>query len=144
MKISASIFLILLTLSCAENKTSNKKNPEQHNNKTTLPKFEFDTESHNFGKLTSGEILSYSFLFTNSGNTNLIIEKAEADCGCLKISIPQKTIAPGKKGIIEVQFNAGGMIGRQLKTVELHSNCADPKHLIIFADVENEQIEIKY
>jgi hypothetical protein len=35
------------------------------------------------------------------------------------------------------------MIGKQLKTLEIQSNSKEPKHLIIFAEVENEQFEIK-
>jgi hypothetical protein len=85
----------------------------------------------------------YSFVFTNRGNIDLHILKAEADCGCLSVKSPKKPVRPGKKGIIEVEFDSAGMVGNQLKTVELHSNCKEPKHLIIFAQVDNEEIEIK-
>jgi hypothetical protein len=144
MKSFVLIFLVPLVFSCTEKKITDVKKSGNPDKKSGIPKFEFDKELHDFGKITSGEILSYSFQFTNSGNSKLIIDKAEADCGCMNILIPNKTIAPGKSGIIEVQFNSEGITGKQLKTVEIHSNYAEPKHLIIFADVENEQIEIKY
>jgi hypothetical protein len=43
----------------------------------------------------------------------------------------------------EVEFNSSGLFGKQLKTIEIQSNSKEPKHLIIFAGVENELIEIE-
>lgn len=144
MKIIALIFLIFATLSCAEKKPIDKKESIKEINKTGLPEIVFDTEMHDFGRIKSGEILAFSYVVTNRGKSDLIIDKSEADCSCIQVTIPQENIPPGKKGIIEVVFNSGGMIGKQLKTVEIQSNSKEPKHLIIFAEVENEQIEIKY
>lgn len=140
----ALIFLIFVTLSCAEKKSIDKKESNKEINKTGLPEILFDSEMHDFGRIKSGEILAYSYVFKNAGKSDLIIDKAEADCSCIQVTIPKKNIPPGKKGIIEVVFNSGGMIGKQLKTVEIQSNSKEPKHLIIFAEVENEQIEITY
>jgi hypothetical protein len=41
------------------------------------------------------------------------------------------------------EFSSSGIDFSQLKTVEIQSNSREPKHLIIFAGVENEQIELK-
>jgi len=145
MKKIVLIFFIFAFLSCAEKKQTNSKESIQEVNKTELfPQIEFDKEMHDFGRIKSGEILVYTFTFTNLGNADLEIYDTEADCGCIEVAIPQKTISPGTKGVIEVVFNSGGMIGKQLKTLEIQSNSKEPKHLIIFADVENEQIEFKY
>ena len=43
----------------------------------------------------------------------------------------------------EVGIKSAGLFGKQLKTIEIQSNSKEPKHLIIFAEVENELIEIK-
>lgn len=139
------IVLIIGIISCSEKKQV--KNSESHrevkkNEQLTL--IEFDTEMHDFGKVKSGETLVYSFVFVNRGETGFVINKAEVDCGCIETNLPKEPIKPGEKGIIEVKFNSAGMIGRQLKTVEIQSNSKEPKHLIIFAEVENEQIEFKY
>ncbi len=139
------IVLILLLSSCADKKPLKKEEPKKQTDSVEQPaKIEFDSEMHDFGKVKAGEILSYSFIFTNRGQEDLTIKNAEADCGCLKVTIPKEPVKPDEKGIIEVELNSAGLIGKQLKTVEIQSNSKEPKHLIIFAEVENEQIEIKY
>lgn len=143
MKNVLLLVLIIMQFSCSE-KNSNNKNKEKSENVTEqISKIEFDEEMHDFGNLKAGEILTYSFQFTNRGKTDLIINKAETDCGCIEAKFAKNTFFPGEKGIIEVIFNSAGLFGKQLKTVEIQSNSKEPKHLIIFAEVENEQIEIK-
>ena len=137
-------FLVAL-FSCTEKKqVENNKTTEKKTSSDNIAIIEFDSEMHDFGKIKSGEILSYSFIFTNRGTTDLKINNAEGDCDCLQADFPKEPVKPGEKGIIEVEFNSAGMIGRQLKTLEIQSNSKETKHLIIFAEVENEQIEIKY
>jgi len=138
------ISLFFALFSCTEKKSQSNNESKQDKNKTTqITQIEFDTEMHDFGRVKSGEILTYSFVFSNRGEAGLIISKAETDCGCLQATIPSEPVKPGEKGIIEVEFNSSGMFGKQLKTIEIQSNSKEPKHLIIFAEVENELFEIK-
>ena len=141
------IFIIgcILLISCTSKNTSNseKVNSVQNESKK-LSEFEFNEEMHNFGTLQSGEILVYSFPFINTGKENLKINDVETDCGCLKVKFSEKPVLPGEKGYIEVEFDSSGLIGRQFKTIEVHANIKKPKQLAIFANVENEQLEIKY
>jgi hypothetical protein len=144
MKIGLFLILIIGIFSCTGKKSVENKESNQITNKTKqIAQIEFDDELHDFGKVKSGEILAYSFVFTNTGNADLIINKAETDCGCVEATVSKELIKPGEKGIIEVEFNSSGMNGKQLKTVEIQSNSKEPKHLIIFAEVENELFEIK-
>jgi hypothetical protein len=142
MKVVVLIVLVLGLFSCVENKPkiiieakSETKSSAQ------FPKIDFDEEIHDFGLIKAGEILSYSFQFTNRGETDLIINTVETDCGCIEATIAKSTVPPGEKGIIEVKFNSAGLFGKELKTVEIQSNSKEPKHLIIFAEVENELFE---
>jgi len=41
------------------------------------------------------------------------------------------------------EFILAGLVARQIKNLEIQSNCKEPKHLIIFAGVENELFKIK-
>ncbi len=143
MKRIVLLVLIILQFSCSEKKPNIKNEGENEDTKSILAKIDFDEEIHDFGLIKAGEKLSFSFQFTNHGETDLIINKAETDCGCIEATIVKNTILPGEKGIIEVKFNSSGLFGKQLKTVEIQSNSKEPKHLIIFAEVENEQIEFK-
>lgn len=82
----------------------------------------FDEENHNFGKITQGEKVSYSFEFTNTGNTDLIITGAQGSCGCTVPSFPKEPIKPGDKGKIDVVFNSEGKSGIVSKTVTVVTN----------------------
>jgi len=144
MKIRLLLILIVGVFSCTRNKTADNKTSNQITDDTQqLTQIEFDTEIHDFGKVKSGEILAFSFVCINKGNADLMINKVESDCGCVQVKVPKQMIPPGEKGIIEVEFNSAGMIGKQLKTLEIQSNSKEPKHLIIFAEVENELFEIR-
>ena len=143
MKRFLLLALIIALFSCSEKKPKLKNQGKSENVISQIPKIEFVEEMHDFGLIKAGEILTYSFQFTNLGVTDLIINQAETDCGCIEATVAKNSIPAGEKGIIEVKFNSAGLFGKQLKTVEIQSNSKEPKHLIIFAEVENEQIEIK-
>ena len=67
-----------------------------------------------------------------------------SDCACINASFKQEAIKPGKQGRIEVEFNSAGTAGREYKTIEIYGNSKELKHLAIFAEVNNEIIDIKY
>ena len=90
--------------------------------KKLLPVFDFETEAHDFGTITEGEVVSYSFRFTNSGNDDLIIRSAQGSCGCTVPEFPKEAIKPGEKSFIKVTFNSEGRVGRQSKNVTIISN----------------------
>jgi hypothetical protein len=99
----------------------------------------FVGEMHNFGTLKAGEIISFSFIFTNSGSLPFRIKKAEVSCGCLSVKYDEKEIAPGEKSAIEVILNTSGEWGNLLKMVELETSSGEKKELKIGAYVENEK-----
>lgn len=137
-KIIPFIFLVLFFACSGEKtKTENQKTKE-------LTEIDFEETSHDFGKLNSGEIVVFSFVFKNSGKSDLLIENAEADCGCIQVEFPKEAVKPGEKGKIDVEFDSSGMFGKTLKSIEIQSNCKELKHLVIFAEINNEQIDIKY
>ncbi len=136
------IFILLLLFSC-ENRGSKKSEPIQTKiNKLT--EFEFSEEMHNFGSLQSGEIVIYTFEFKNIGNSNLIVNSIDSDCGCIKAEFSQKPVPPGGSGRIEIEFDSSGLWGKQFKSIEIHANTEKPKQLAIFAEVQNEELEIIY
>src|SRR5687768_16817628 len=57
---------------------------------------------HDFGKITDGEKVEYSFRFKNSGKNPLIITNASASCGCTVPEKPEAPIKPGETGFIKV------------------------------------------
>ncbi|WP_346318305.1 DUF1573 domain-containing protein [Chitinophaga sp. YIM B06452] len=76
--------------------------------KGTWPVMTFEKESHNFGDVTEGEVVEYSFKFTNTGNRDLLITKAEASCGCTVPEWPKEPLKPGQSGYMKVKFDSNG------------------------------------
>lgn len=89
---------------------------------TAMPVLTFDGNMHDFGRLTSGEVISYSFHFRNTGNADLVISSCSASCGCTVADFPRHRIAPGADGYIVVTFNSKGKSGQQYQEVNVFSN----------------------
>lgn len=137
MKFYVVILILSLLVACTP-----KNQKQQNATSAGITTMSFDEEMHNFGQLQAGEMVVYTFIFTNTGKNDLVIDNTETDCGCVQVNVPESTVKPGEKGRIEVEFDSSGLFGRQLKTIEIHANSKEPKQLVIFAEVKNEQIEI--
>lgn len=134
--------LLIISLSSCHS-GAKKTEPAQQSNEQGTAEFAFSEELHNFGTLKAGEIVSYTFVFRNSGTKTLTITSVDPGCGCMNVKIPEKSIAPGDEGRIEVAYDSSGEVGNQLKTIILYSN-AEPaeKQLSIRASVTNDLIKI--
>jgi len=86
----------------------------------------FREYQHDFGKVSEGEKLSYTFTVDNKGKSDLIISSASTTCGCTVPKYDRKPIAPGKSGNIEVVFDTSGRNGMQTKTITVKSNATTP------------------
>jgi Protein of unknown function (DUF1573) len=97
-------------------------NPDAAAGKDLLPILEFETTRHHFGVIQSGEKVSYSFGFKNTGNAPLVITNAKASCGCTIPSYTKKPIQPGADGSIEVTFDSKGKSGMESKNITIVAN----------------------
>ena len=127
IKILITILLVVVMTACESNDNklsteliNNPKSAETPSNKQpviTFTKTEFD-----FGKILQGEVVSYTFHFTNTGNVPLIITGVDKSCGCTASDYPRQPIAPGEGGDIKITYNSKGHFGFQTKTVTVNSN----------------------
>ena len=99
---------------------TNPKSASETSNKQAVIKF--DKEEHDFGTLLQGEVVTYSFHFTNTGNMPLIISEVGSSCGCTVGDYPREPIAPGKTGDIKVTYNSSGHHGFQSRFLTVMSN----------------------
>jgi len=83
----------------------------------------FKDDKHDFGKIMQGEKVAYSFVFKNSGGSDLVISSAQGSCGCTVPTYPKELVKPGQEGKIDVVFNSEGKSGLVEKTVTLVTNC---------------------
>ncbi len=121
---------VILTLAACNNKTSdpdvdlirNPRSAQGYDDKAKMPQVKFDEDTHNFGRLSSGENISYSFHFTNTGNSDLVISSCSATCGCTVADFPKGRIAPGADGYITITFKSAGKFGQQFQEVTVVTN----------------------
>jgi Protein of unknown function (DUF1573) len=66
-------------------------------------------ETIDLGKIPQGIPAVSTFIVTNIGKTDLIIESANPTCGCTVGDYTKAPIPPGKTGTITATFNAAGL-----------------------------------
>ncbi|UBM61681.1 DUF1573 domain-containing protein [Candidatus Sulfidibacterium hydrothermale] len=86
------------------------------------PVMTFSETEHDFGKLTQGDIVKYTFHFTNTGKSDLKISHVSTSCGCTVGKYPHQPIKPGEGGDIVVTFNTKYKFGYQNKSIMLLAN----------------------
>lgn len=124
------LFSVVLLASCGSPKTDefdisliqNPNSAQGFDSTTKMPGILFDSNQHDFGRLTAGESISYSFHFVNNGQANLVISNCEASCGCTIADYPHKPVAPGEEGYVTVTFSSAGKAGQQVQDVTVVSN----------------------
>ncbi len=100
-----------------------KLTPEQIKNG---PKIVFENLKYDFGNAKTGEIVKYKYVFRNEGNSDLIIRKTKASCGCTATN-PEKTLLKkGESSFINAEFNSTGRQGGQHKSITVVTN--DPNN----------------
>lgn len=129
-------FLVFAS-SCKEHSTEvttndvmNTKSADGSSN-TALPDMKFEEETHDFGRITQGEKVTFAFRFKNTGSSNLIVSSAHGSCGCTIPEYPKKPILPGEEGVIDVVFASEGKSGIVEKSVTIVTNC-EPSTKIIY------------
>ncbi len=66
----------------------------------------FNENVHNFGKIKFNVPVTCDFEITNISKEPIVIERAQASCGCTTPKWPQNPIMPGKTAKLNVGYNA--------------------------------------
>jgi hypothetical protein len=115
---------------CGDGTAVNSRSSAQTAKSTGTSELIFREYQHDFGKVSEGEKLSYTFIFDNKGTSDLIISSATTTCGCTIPKYDKKPIAPGANGNLEVVFDTSGRNGIQTKIITVKSNASIPAVLI--------------
>jgi Protein of unknown function (DUF1573) len=102
------------------------------------PSIQFSESNHDFGNLKEGDVVDYTFKFSNAGDGLLKISDITTSCGCTAALVSSDHLKPGEDGTIKVELNTKHKSGKMTRTVTIKSN--DPKEpskvLVIYASVE--------
>lgn len=109
---------------------NNPNSAEGSSDPSGLPVITFEKDFHDFGNLRSGEKVTYSFKFKNTGKSMLLISSVTSSCGCTVSDYPKQPIKPGEEGTVDVSFDSERRHGLQNKTVTVFSNTQPPTTLL--------------
>ncbi|MBK7214753.1 MAG: DUF1573 domain-containing protein [Bacteroidales bacterium] len=136
--IIASVFVLMLS-ACSSGTggqdipgdvVSNPNTASGKPDPNALPLITFEKDYHDFGKLQTGEKVTYSFKFKNTGKAMLVISSVTTSCGCTVSDFPKQPIKPGEGSTVDVSFDSEGRHGLQNKTITVFSNTQPPTTIL--------------
>jgi hypothetical protein len=77
---------------------------------------------HEFGNVEGSAPVIHTFSVRNEGDSDLVIKKIHAPCGCTTFRLENKTLAPGATLEIPVTLSLAGRKGPQQKSLYLETN----------------------
>ena len=89
---------------------------------------------YDFGKIPQGKPVTHVFLFTNKGDTNLVLNNIQTSCGCTTPEWSKEAVPAGGSSKITVGYNAmaEGVFTKQI-TIAYNGN--QTKQVIIKGEV---------
>mgnify|MGYP002397749360 CR=1 FL=1 len=118
---------IFINYSCNNTSQVNALNPNLIDPENP-PVISFQDSVYSFGDISQGQIVKYSFEFTNTGKSELLIQSVKGSCGCtVPKNWPENPIKPGDGGKIDVQFDSEGKRGFQRVYITVLANTKPTK-----------------
>ncbi len=123
---SSMLFLFVFLFGCNQAPQAEKSSSKsQINPEAEGPVISFQKDVHDFGKIITGERVSYGFRFTNNGSSPLLITGTRSGCGCTVGDYPKDPVMPGNEGRVHIVFNSSGRRGFQSESVRVLSNAEE-------------------
>jgi hypothetical protein len=116
MEMKKLLSILTLTLFIATNLNSQPVSTDEN----WTPTIRFNQSLHDFGSIPEGPKAYHEFVFTNTGREPVVIERAQASCGCTVPEISKEPVAPGKTGTIKVEYNSDGRPGNFDKSITVY------------------------
>lgn len=133
IKNPALFFLLAMLFASCDIRNQREKTNIAHTEQpggNYITKVQMIDSVYDFGQVTDGEQVVFSYRFKNGGDHPLIISSATASCGCTVPEKPEQPIATGEMGFIKVVFDSKGRVGPVHKEIRVQSN-ADPSFPVL-------------
>jgi hypothetical protein len=95
------------------------------------PRINFASTEFDFGRIAQGTVVHHEFVFTNTGRATLVITDVRPGCGCTTAENWDKEVAPGKTGVIPLQFNSGSFNGKVAKPTTVTCNAEGQSSVVL-------------
>lgn len=103
------------------------------------PRIFMSTNAVEMGEMFSGTIRSKNVVISNTGKSDLKIQRIESDCTCTLLTPRKRILKPGEEIEVTVKYDSIHKEGTQLKRVKLYTN--DPINplttIFVYATVIN-------
>lgn len=88
------------------------------------PEITFQKLVHDFGQIQEGTEAIAEFVFTNTGDSPLVISNVKSSCGCTVPFYPKEPILPGKTGVVKARYDTNriGFFNKQITVLSNASN----------------------
>lgn len=80
---------------------------------------QFPQREHDFGRVRGGELVRYSFPYTNAGAVVVDIAEVHPSCSCVVLGASPSRIPPGEAGGIPFEFHTGNYSGPVTETISV-------------------------
>jgi|TARA_B110000967_G_scaffold207561_1_gene257249 hypothetical protein len=104
--------------------------------------FKFEDETIDYGKIEKASNGERTFVFTNTGDQPLIIQKIKSSCGCTVPKKPSGPVMPGEKGEIKVSYDTK-RVGGFSKSITITSNAKNAVKVIKIKGFVNKEISLE-
>lgn len=104
--------------------------PQEEKPDGPLPVMAFEKTEHDFGTISEGQVVEYTYAFKNTGEAPLIIQNAQGSCGCTVPDWSKDPIPVGGTGFVKAKFDSNGRPNIQNKTVTVTANTW-PKQVVL-------------
>ena len=95
---------------------------------TEGPSIKFGETSYDFGSIKESDgNVTHKFEFTNTGNSELIIQSVRPSCGCTTTGWSKEPVKPGEKGFVTAVYNPRNRPGMFNKSLMIVSNANQPQ-----------------
>ncbi len=94
------------------------------------PRIVFDNYLYDFGTINRHADGTCYFVFTNKGDSPLMITKVSASCGCTVPSYPKAPVLPGQSEKITVKYNTK-KTGIFTKTINVSTNDTENRTVVL-------------
>jgi hypothetical protein len=83
----------------------------------------WERTSYDFGTIKKEDgVVTYRFIFVNTGDAPLLLEKVKSTCGCTTSNYSKEPVLPNAKGFVEVAFDPANQSGEFSKTITVITN----------------------